>query len=93
MENDASDTRLVIARARALEGLNDYNLFKRNCENFAMFCESGIDSNLQFAWLMFKINDTFTSTLLRMMKMVALLPVISKVSFSLFYFIFKEHFV
>ena len=52
---------LVIKRANALHGLKDYNLFTRNCENFARFCKTGISFNKQFPRLKRKFNQTFTT--------------------------------
>ena len=49
--------QLVLARANSLLGLEGYNLLKRNCENFATFCKTGVNCNQQQNWFKKRITD------------------------------------
>jgi len=73
---------LVLARAYAFKGSRDYHLFTRNCENYAIFCKTGINFNHQFPWLILKIEETFTSTLLRLIKSLTIIPMVTTIIFS-----------
>ena len=48
---------LVLARANSMLGMKDYHPLKRNCENFATFCKTGVNSNQQKEYLKKRVTD------------------------------------
>lgn len=54
-------SELVLARARALIGMDSVNLLEKNCENFASFCKSGINSYQESQWFEQKMREILRS--------------------------------
>lgn len=76
---------LVIARAEALIGTTDYQLLKRNCENFATFSKTGLNIAHQKGWFENKVNE-LAKGIGRIAGKEIILPTLLKVSCSSAYY-------
>lgn len=54
-------SELVLARAKALIGMTGYQFITKNCENFATFCKSGVNTNQQSQWFYNKAKEILHS--------------------------------